>query len=101
GIRDATVTGVQTCALPIWKRVLFAQNLYNIDQMADIVDVIKDTKVLHTESILGWCRLPQFLNFGLTLHGRVGRQCPLDLIEYGQIGRASCRESVIVLLEGG
>src|SRR5688500_20269036 len=68
GIRDYKVTGVQTCALPIW-----------LEQRADL----RDLRVQRAVD-LGLARLHEGLGDGAERFVRERGE--------GQIGRASCRE---------
>src|SRR5437763_16834975 len=80
GIRDPSVTGVQTCALPILMThgaMLWGAALYNNGGFP-----IKDTNFGESYSANG---APQILV-----------QIPPPTAEQKQIGRASCRESVRV-----
>src|SRR5690554_7818859 len=80
GIRDADVTGVQTCALPIL-------------QLA----VRQDTKLVFTERLAG--------RASVGVHTQVGLRWPMPASGAGlvllafapseKIGRASCRERVL------
>src|SRR5207245_6353837 len=87
GIRDATVTGVQTCALPISaptaERNRFAQELFT--PLPDRYD-----------------RLAELLSFGQ--NGRWRREMVDHIVPApgAQIGRASCRErGEMSVVEGG
>src|SRR2546430_6107859 len=79
GIRDLTVTGVQTCALPISPRVLLCNS----------------NLVGHWNN---WDRFHELDRAGLMMYGQmtagswiyIGTQGILQ----GKIGRASCRERV-------
>src|SRR5437868_15522954 len=75
GIRDRNVTGVQTCALPIWCRSLV---LPTLDAFALGVD-----DVLHL--------LAQLIDRGVEV---VAAELALARLTQLQIGRASCRERV-------
>src|SRR5690606_40442137 len=78
GIRDFHVTGVQTCALPIWRPALL------LEAFEEMLPIRPDGS-----------REPLFF-----LHGGVGLSWPyLGLAEHlsEEIGRASCRERGLIL----
>src|SRR5690606_40369120 len=94
GIRDFHVTGVQTCALPIWVPTenlskarfsvlapfLHPGNMYSPDGMTPRGNLVDDAiSAIRTNA--------QMLD---TDHGAAG----LGALSLWQIGRASCRESV-------
>src|SRR2546430_4228570 len=78
GIRDLTVTGVQTCALPICPGLRFLRSLRRDDVTSSIAPS------------------PAPLRLGVTDHaldrGEPLPQRALDLVDRLEIGRASCRE---------
>src|SRR2546430_5290101 len=76
GIRDLTVTGVQTCALPILFRAL--GGLPGVGGVADSLVVSDTSGYAETVATLG------------TVAGVQG----FDARALAQIGRASCRERV-------
>src|SRR5207245_6141342 len=80
GIRDATVTGVQTCALPIFGSALGHPNRVASQPRTGI----------SIEQLL--------LDFGgppkTTASTRGDEHDHADLVDVGEIGRASCRERV-------
>src|SRR5256885_4098938 len=79
GIRDYKVTGVQTCALPIWQ-LLQAQ----ASGVALFVAAL---------CVSGDCL--QFCVFGSVLGCQLfALEFALDQCNFSQIGRASCRERV-------
>src|SRR5207248_7159890 len=88
GIRDRTVTGVQTCALPI-------SILMEIDQEAQTTKRVLERI---PEDKLSWKPHPKAFSLGqLALHiasvpGSVATAAAPDTME--EIGRASCRERV-------
>src|SRR5207248_7801311 len=49
GIRDRTVTGVQTCALPIWQRVVEAGRISRGDRLRIRSDEGRDDEAGHHE----------------------------------------------------
>src|SRR5690606_41849179 len=71
GIRDFHVTGVQTCALPIWPAAAAGGG----------VERVPGLRVVHRVGVAGT---------------RGGRVADGDLPGLGEIGRASCRERVQV-----
>src|SRR5690554_7472244 len=77
GIRDADVTGVQTCALPIYILLL---------PDAAVDDKVFDVVALRPKGIIGWLQiwLKIVWENGVLRRTVVGRK----------IGRASCRERV-------
>src|SRR5256885_11915025 len=81
GIRDYKVTGVQTCALPIWPAGL-ASAVYGASEGLEVL-------LLETYSPGGQAgsssRIENYLGFPTGISGN-------ELA--GQIGRASCRERV-------
>src|SRR5437763_14010832 len=81
GIRGTSVTGVQTCALPIWSRSPLARRWRTSDLIktggANVSPVEIETALLHHP--------------GLKVAHAVGVPDPL-LGEGVEIGRASCRE---------
>src|SRR5207247_4639652 len=95
GIRDPLVTGVQTCALPIWRvseywapipkpSTALRKRLSRI-----YVAAIKSPGRLSSASIVGGSRCAFLPGAGLTL--------PAVAVWFMlEIGRASCRESVEV-----
>src|SRR2546430_11982617 len=79
GIRDLTVTGVQTCALPIWVHVdgafgLWAKAAPTLRQLAHGVE--------HADS------------WATDAHKWLNVPCDSGLAFAREIGRASCRERV-------
>src|SRR5207245_3202186 len=92
GIRDATVTGVQTCALPIWAALHALHHLpqaavdplRTLDFAAEIREVERD--VAHIPALLP------------TVGEVIGAL--LDRAQEMQIGRASCRERVAESRQG-
>src|SRR5207249_10651797 len=86
GIRDRNVTGVQTCALPIW------------DHELDRGGLLRG----HLEEVRG--PLDEGLELLCVQHGRMSRALAHELCDglvQLQIGRASCRERVWVAEVGG
>src|SRR5207245_9179328 len=85
GIRDATVTGVQTCALPI----------YEVRSGGDVLE--PEGLELVVEELAAGVDQPDALeDVRLVVERRQGRR----LRERVQIGRASCRERVEVWVVG-
>src|SRR2546430_13254157 len=80
GIRDLTVTGVQTCALPIWAELGH-----------DAPAVAAKLQVLGTIFLRLIRVIIAPLLFAVLVVGIAGHP---DLKKVGQIGRASCRERV-------
>src|SRR5699024_12035043 len=89
GIRDRNVTGVQTCALPIYYPAInnygasFARGEY-------LLLLNNDTEIINEdclEELLGYC-----------MRGDVGA---VGARMYYEIGRASCRERVWSTVETG
>src|SRR2546430_5641698 len=82
GIRDLTVTGVQTCALPILRRaktLIFWNRNYDVPRLkAHGLETHKDVTIVDAMWAWHWLYsdLPKALAFA------------------AQIGRASCRERV-------
>ena len=71
GIRDVAVTGVQTCALPIWpEQIRLGSGAYGWAMLGDVPV---------------WYEIWRQLN---------GFPPNLEMQELGEIGRASCRERV-------
>src|SRR5438128_9494751 len=81
GIRDATVTGVQTCALPIFVFAVAGRDDLEDDLWGDAVL----TPLLVAPAVL--FRSPQRYQ---DIRSRADLRSPLDR----EIGRASCRERV-------
>src|SRR5690606_40672444 len=87
GIRDFHVTGVQTCALPIWLQLtgldrLAQNNAASADGLLDFIDGIT------IDNARGKLIFPVVEPFGKDLEAKFSTT-ELDLKE---IGRASCRE---------
>src|SRR5699024_11942403 len=82
GIRDRNVTGVQTCALPIYK-VIRAMNSFSEPRYkADVLKV----------------ETPVNMNY---VEGLGDKEVVYTQKEAAQIGRASCREREEIVVEGG
>src|SRR5205085_8191693 len=77
GIRDLTVTGVQTCALPILARLYLKPGRYEIRAASDVTGRSRS-------SVYGFVEVPDFAAEALAVSG----------IIFEEIGRASCRERV-------
>src|SRR2546430_13712417 len=81
GIRDLTVTGVQTCALPIFAELAdqgaaAMLGLVAVDDDAESLDGVAVDEDVHLDEVVG------LVAGDLVVHGAV------------EIGRASCRERV-------
>src|SRR5207245_8576944 len=76
GIRDATVTGVQTCALPIYRRA---------EDVGPSATSLPKPAASSTSSARRW---PTYKNVAAT---KARLRCPTTA---EKIGRASCRERV-------
>src|SRR5256885_5482835 len=79
GIRDYKVTGVQTCALPIFD---VEEYVRAVGELAHGTDVFLDVNVVLEGRVVLGDRV------------RVGAGCVIRDSEIGEIGRASCRERV-------
>src|SRR2546421_7963954 len=80
GIRDLIVTGVQTCALPIYARGQpggITINKSNVEQFKGVLD-----DGLYLTLMNGWDEL------------HVGPTTQFEMNKHYEIGRASCRERV-------
>src|SRR2546430_16824634 len=93
GIRDLTVTGVQTCALPIYTRAVQTAEIF-----ADALDYSKQ-KIRRSELLLPGAE-PTLLFRELARDKQAssiflfGHAPHLDDVIATEIGRASCRERV-------
>src|SRR5205085_8064042 len=85
GIRDLTVTGVQTCALPISGREAGAANAYHRPRVALPLRRAARGERRVTEAIL------RVEDLAKEYRVRVGGR---RAVLHAEIGRASCRESV-------
>src|SRR5207245_7374629 len=90
GIRDATVTGVQTCALPICAASVFRKAAFIRTQAHCHNGHVGDTAGLSMTPTPRRLLLQAAACTDATLRPR-----------RGQIGRASCREGVSVSVEAG
>src|SRR5207245_7223124 len=87
GIRDATVTGVQTCALPIFRIGLERQFSHLWNQGSVVRSWLLELAELAFQAdpklagIKGW-----------VADSGEGRWTVLEAMEHDEIGRASCRE---------
>src|SRR5690606_40801525 len=89
GIRDFHVTGVQTCALPIW----YGHSTFGID--ADGTKIIVDPFLKPNNPVAPVSADDLEADFILVTHGHgdhVADLVPLAKRTGAQIGRASCRE---------
>src|SRR5690606_40786350 len=100
GIRDFHVTGVQTCALPIYRlgRALLHDSAFpqHDDAGGDLAhhgEVVADEQVTQSETLAQVHEEVQHLR----LHRDVERGDRL----VGEIGRASCRERVWSAVDAG
>src|SRR2546422_10587615 len=90
GIRDVAVTGVQTCALPIWDRLL-ADGEGWADEKPDGQEQ-RLHELPHTPRARSKFRDATNLTSG---RGRpLGDEPPRRHLDLREIGRASCRERV-------
>src|SRR5205085_4912228 len=92
GIRDLTVTGVQTCALPISQKAMFSKLIPLLAvpalSLAQTPPPVQDT-TLHPISVQEAVRLAQ--------EGNVAAVTSTNQIRsFQKIGRASCREGAEV-----
>src|SRR5690606_40347823 len=91
GIRDFHVTGVQTCALPIWPTDELRRELNARARAAGLL-------APHVERRLGGLGLGHvgraivFEEAGYSMLGPIALHCAAP--DEGKIGRASCRERV-------
>src|SRR5207245_6029955 len=89
GIRDATVTGVQTCALPIYRRVKLSVRTHDVVQRGVDIDkrhVIPEvSKAIVSKGNVRSVHDSRRFDFNLDVEAAGDRPQP-------QIGRASCRE---------
>src|SRR2546427_9716159 len=89
GIRDLTVTGVQTCALPIWKVVV-------IHNWADCVQIVPGPKENAVSLTHGWAD-----SFVVMHSGNIGLSQDLDtLLDVAYLLR-SYRDIVIAIVGDG
>src|SRR5206468_7657807 len=88
GIRDLIVTGVQTCALPIFPAIDDLRNLLSIGevtvQLAPAKWIAENTAKFYAGKEESIVDIIQQLESDTTIGGRRG--------ETSKIGRASCRE---------
>src|SRR5699024_11516199 len=97
GIRDRNVTGVQTCALPISKGVMYTHRGAYLNSLGEVItqDFAQRTRYLWTLPMFhcnGWCT-----TWALTAVS--GTHVCLRAVRGTEIGRASCRERVQVEAE--
>src|SRR5207249_6736680 len=91
GIRDRNVTGVQTCALPIWKSSDTPPN----STVPTAASTVSGTKSLARGKASRWCA-------SRSAAERKRRSAPPTRrvrISKKEIGRASCRERVEIAVE--
>src|SRR5207244_4867901 len=98
GIRDDLVTGVQTCALPIWRRN--ADNEYQ-SLVALILNTMRnsgwgpdDIALFGLARLIAYSKMSNALHYNIHLVG-------VGMVVDGQIGRASCRASGERAVGGG
>src|SRR5205823_6828775 len=96
GIRDKLVTGVQTCALPIWPKIIqdkdTLRNLYEI-----VFTKIADMLVKFTEKQEDYAEDKGIDLIVIGTRGKSGfKKLLLGSVATNEIGRASCRERMIV-----
>src|SRR5207245_6916912 len=86
GIRDATVSGVQTCALPISLRLVCLPGLSTAPEISDVSGRGVGMEVVKTalETLGGNLEIASEPGVGT----RIAMRLPLTV----EIGRASCRE---------
>src|SRR5207244_7516649 len=91
GIRDDLVTGVQTCALPIWSGIPSVP--WNVAYLDDVIYGRADTdgSTLASGATATATTLSVATGAGLPLWTTSGGDFPFD-IAIAEIGRASCRE---------
>src|SRR5205823_10434010 len=89
GIRDKLVTGVQTCALPIWAHYALAGVLSSLGSRAEALAEYQAALDLYDELLRPGPGAEVEILRARTLH-RMG----VLHSEAGQIGRATCRERV-------
>src|SRR5207245_6170272 len=92
GIRDATVTGVQTCALPIYRR-----RAQDLEGRREVVGETLDDERVAAERQVGAVLLA-----GPHRHEEAGiaLENETHLVGDKEIGRASCRERGEIEVEG-
>src|SRR5207249_9076186 len=96
GIRDRNVTGVQTCALPIYRRVLDCLAVADVvdREELDLVAALAGRDADACPLLAGALEGAGGVDVGVAAVGRVvGGGRPRGRVE---IGRASCRERVEV-----
>src|SRR5206468_5986306 len=87
GIRDLIVTGVQTCALPIYHSLV---HLFFGDERMVAPDSLESNYRMINEALISRVPIPVE-----NVHWIIGQTAPTRLAEsYEEIGRASCRERV-------
>src|SRR5690606_40132707 len=93
GIRDFHVTGVQTCALPIFSAS--ARDLFRVDHTGYIFQQFNLLPFLSVaENVALPCRFSRLrTERARERHGSVD-QAAASLLTHLEIGRASCRERV-------
>src|SRR5205823_11200287 len=94
GIRDKLVTGVQTCALPI--SVINCLGVRSGSNVQSALMVMKIAAIVMLV-VLGWRAIAPHESRALHRESHenfLAAMVPV-LFAYGEIGRASCRESVL------
>src|SRR5690606_40771903 len=93
GIRDFHVTGVQTCALPIWKSPsrwsASAQLAAGHATRFDVTALRRRKRLVEPGNVA----LTDPKQLADELHA-LAQDCPVDCTAALEIGRASCRDSV-------
>src|SRR5690606_39824015 len=97
-IRDFHVTGVQTCALPIYQLLEIPEVIWNMDKPWLIIPLFLKEN-LYGFAVIGRPLAPLELNWeNYDLMKIVAHQaCSYFALSQAQIGRASCRERGEVL----
>src|SRR3546814_1119523 len=85
--RCALVTGVQTCALPIYLQLMFVMATWGLN----IVSIKYLTQHMDIQALAAGRIVIAFITVTLIIKARRGRVPKLGRVE---IGRASCRERV-------
>src|SRR3546814_4000657 len=90
--RCALVTGVQTCALPIWNLVGLKESLLQLVQVSTNIVFLERTTTLQRLSIhrVSWIELVNDREVSCSKVNYI----TIRQVRQSQIGRASCRERV-------
>src|SRR5205085_4298592 len=97
GIRDLTVTGVQTCALPIFRQKANCQACHGWAGDGRKMDEQMPDGANLRQTRLDRAALIMTIKCGLPGTGMP----PFDRFAYSEIGRASCRERGEIRVDGG